>query len=103
MVRRAQAVARAITETIMTDRTTRTIRNRERSPAALLAKKAEFGALLAELRQASEDHFGADPDTVLWGEAAWRPGVPRLAQRLRGDGMNMAVRTPAPRLAVGLY
>ena len=25
----------------------------------------------AELRQASEDHFGADPETVLWGEAAW--------------------------------
>ena len=35
------------------------------------AKKAEFDALLAELTQASADHFGADPETVLWGEAAW--------------------------------
>ena len=26
---------------------------------------------LAELQQASADHFGADPETVLWGEAAW--------------------------------
>ena len=30
-----------------------------------------FDALLAELQQASADHFGADPETVLWGEAAW--------------------------------
>mgnify|MGYP000299208352 CR=1 FL=1 len=59
------------TETTMTDRTARTARNQENSLAAFLAKKAEFDALLAELTQASEDHFGADPDTVLWGEAAW--------------------------------
>ena len=41
------------------------------SLAAFLAKKAEFDALLAELTQASADHFGADPEEVLWGEAAW--------------------------------
>ncbi len=45
--------------------------NQQRSLAAFLAKKAEFDALLAELQQASADHFGADPDAVLWGEAAW--------------------------------
>ena len=39
--------------------------------AAFLAKKAEFDTLLAELTQASADHFGADPEEVLWGEAAW--------------------------------
>jgi len=55
----------------MTDRTSRTARNRENSLTAFLARKAEFDALLAELAQASEDHFGADPETVLWGEAAW--------------------------------
>ena len=55
----------------MTDRTARAARNQERSLAAFLAKKAEFDALLAELTQASADHFGADPETVLWGEAAW--------------------------------
>ncbi len=52
----------------MTDRTTR---NQERSLAAFLAKKAEFDELLAELQQASADHFGADPEAVLWAEAAW--------------------------------
>jgi hypothetical protein len=45
--------------------------NQQRSLAVFLAKKAEFDALLAELRQASADHFGADPEAVLWGEAAW--------------------------------
>jgi hypothetical protein len=50
-----------------------TIRSRDFTSTVwpFLAKKAEFDALLAELQQASEDHFGADPETVLWGEAAW--------------------------------
>jgi hypothetical protein len=55
----------------MTDRATRAARNQENSLAAFLAKKAEFDALLAELTQARADHFGADSETVLWGEAAW--------------------------------
>jgi hypothetical protein len=45
--------------------------NQQRSPTAFLAKKAEFDALLVELQQASDDQFSADPDAVLWGEAAW--------------------------------
>jgi hypothetical protein len=45
--------------------------NQQRSLAAFLAKKAEFDALLAELQDASNDHFSADPVAVLWGEAAW--------------------------------
>ncbi len=45
--------------------------NQQRSLEAFLAKKAEFDALLAELQQASEDHFGADPEAVVWGETAW--------------------------------
>jgi hypothetical protein len=55
----------------MTDRQARAARNQERSLAAFLAKKAEFDALLAELQQASADHFGADPEAVLWAEAEW--------------------------------
>ena len=55
----------------MTDHEACAAHNRERSLAAFLAKKTEFDALLAELTQASADHFGADPETVLWGEAAW--------------------------------
>ena len=45
--------------------------NQQRSLEAFLAKKGEFDALLAELQQASDDHFGADPEAVLWGETAW--------------------------------
>ena len=72
MVRHAQSTPPCTTtETTMTDRKTRAARNQEISLAAFLAKKAEFDALLAELTQASEDHFGADPEEVLWCEAAW--------------------------------
>jgi hypothetical protein len=59
----------------MTDREARAARNQENSLAAFLAKKAEFDALLAELQGASEDHFGADPEAVLWGETAWLADV----------------------------
>jgi hypothetical protein len=45
--------------------------NQQRSLEAFLAAKAEFDALIAELQQASADHFGADPEAVLWAEAAW--------------------------------
>ena len=45
--------------------------NQQRSLDAFLARKAEFDALLAELQQASDDHYGADPEAVLWGETAW--------------------------------
>ena len=51
--------------------TDRAARNQQNSLDAFLAKKAEFDALLAELQQASSDHFGADPEAVLWGETAW--------------------------------
>jgi hypothetical protein len=59
--------AMQMTETMMTKREA----NQQRSLEAFLAKKAEFDALLAELQQASDDHFGADPEAVLWGETAW--------------------------------
>ncbi|MBW6401812.1 hypothetical protein KPL78_28450 [Roseomonas sp. HJA6] len=72
MVRHTQSGPPCTTaETTMVDRTARAARNQERSLAAFLVKKAEFDALLAEFTQASEDHFGANPETVLWGEAAW--------------------------------
>ena len=48
--------AMRMTETTMTKREA----NQQRSLDAFLTKKAQFDALLAELRQASADHFGAD-------------------------------------------
>jgi hypothetical protein len=50
--------------------TTRATKQR-RSLDAFPASKAEFDALLADLQQASADHFGAEPDAVLWAQAAW--------------------------------
>ena len=46
--------------------TTKREANQQRSVEAFLAKQAEFDALLVELQQASDDHFGADPEAVLW-------------------------------------
>lgn len=52
----------------MTDRESRATRNEKQSLDAFLAQKAEFDTLLADLQCMSEDHFGADPETVLWGD-----------------------------------
>jgi hypothetical protein len=54
----------------MTDRTARAARNQENSLVAFLAEKARFDAMVAELQQMSADHFGADPEDVLWAKAA---------------------------------
>jgi hypothetical protein len=54
----------------MTDREARAALNQQKSLEHFLAKKAEFDALLADLQKMSADHFGADPEAVLWGEAA---------------------------------
>jgi hemerythrin len=70
MVRHARSTAQHQTETTMTDREARAALNQQKSLEAFLARKAEFDALLAELQQMSADHFGADPEAVLWGEAA---------------------------------
>jgi hypothetical protein len=70
MVRHARSTAQQQTETTMTDREARAALNQQKSLEAFLTKKGEFDALLAELQQMSADHFGADPEAVLWGEAA---------------------------------
>lgn len=41
--------------------------NQQKSLAAFLAEKQRFDAMVAELQQMSADHFGADPEKVLWG------------------------------------
>jgi hypothetical protein len=58
------------TETTMTDRQARAALNQQRSLEAFMAAKAEFDALVAELQNASADHFGADSEAVLWEHAA---------------------------------
>ena len=68
----------------MTDREARAARNRQESLDAFLAEKAHFDAMVAELQRMSADHFGADPEAVLWGEhATLRHWNSLLAQRDR--------------------
>ena len=52
----------------MTDREARAARNQQKSLEAVLQQKARFDAMVAELQQRSADHFGADPEEVLWGK-----------------------------------
>lgn len=43
-------------------------RNNDAALAAFIGKKAEIDAMLARLQAFSDDHFGADPDQVNWGD-----------------------------------
>jgi hypothetical protein len=54
----------------MIDRERRQARNASESLEVFVAKKAEFDALVADLRRMSADHFSADPEKILWSEAA---------------------------------
>lgn len=54
----------------MTDHAARRTNNQLNSLEAFLARKVEFDALAVELQQMSADHFGADPEGVLWGDVA---------------------------------
>jgi hypothetical protein len=72
MVRHAQGIGPRQTETTMTrteKQEAREAANQQRSLEAFMAAKAEFDALVAELQQMGADHFGADPEAVLWGHA----------------------------------
>jgi hypothetical protein len=68
------------TEMTMTNREARAAANQQKSLEAFLTAKAEFDTLIAELQQASDDHFGADPEAVLWEHAAM---VQDWSRRLR--------------------
>ena len=59
----------------MTHRDARAARNQQASLEAFRTEKEEFDALLAELQKASADHFGTDPEAVLWGETDWLADV----------------------------
>lgn len=49
---------------------TRREANQQQSLSLFLARKAEFDRMVAELQQMSANHFGADPEKVLWCDAA---------------------------------
>jgi len=46
-----------------------TTRNNDAALATFMAGKAEIDTLLARIQQASNNHFGTDPERVTWGDA----------------------------------
>jgi hypothetical protein len=54
----------------METRMTKPLSNQQRSLTAFAAAKAEFDARVADLQRMSSDHFGADPEAVLWSATA---------------------------------
>ena len=64
VVPREDAVAAPMTDR----RQARAARDRQESRDAFLAENARFDAMVAEFQCMSADHFGADPEAVLWGE-----------------------------------
>jgi len=46
-----------------------TTRNNDAALATFMARKAEIDTLLTRIQQASNNHFGTDPDSVTWGGA----------------------------------
>jgi ATP-dependent protease HslVU (ClpYQ) peptidase subunit len=64
--RRERPAADRKEKTMKTNREVRAALNQQKSLEAFLAAKAEFDTLVAELQQASADHFGADSERVFW-------------------------------------
>lgn len=56
--------------------------------AAFLNKKAGIDAMLARLRELSDDHFGADPDRITWGEVGTLGHYAELLKRITDAAFN---------------
>jgi hypothetical protein len=61
------------------EREERAAAQRAAATAAFIEQKAEFDRLIAELADASDHHFGVDPDTLNWAD---RDGLARLVAKL---------------------
>jgi hypothetical protein len=49
---------------------------------AFIAKKAEINAMLARIAKLSDDHFGADPEKVNWGDVGSLEDYARHLRRI---------------------
>jgi hypothetical protein len=49
---------------------------------AFIAKKASIDAMLTRIAQLSDDHFGADPDKVTWGDVGTIEDYARQLRRI---------------------
>ena len=60
----------------------RPARDSRKAISAFLAKKAEIDAMLARIAKLSENHFGADPDKVNWGDVGTLEDYARHLRRI---------------------
>ena len=60
----------------------RPARDTRKAIGAFIAKKAEIDAMLARIAKLSEDHFGADPDKVNWGDVGTIEDYARQLRRI---------------------
>ena len=60
----------------------RQARDTRKAIDAFIAKKAEIDAMLARIAQLSDDHFGADPDKVNWGDVGTLEDYARHLRRI---------------------
>jgi hypothetical protein len=62
--------------------TMRSPKDNSKALAAFLAKKAEIDAMLVRIANLSDDHFGADPDKVNWGDVGSLEDYARHLRRI---------------------
>ena len=60
----------------------RPARDTRKAIDAFIAKKVEIDAMLARIAKLSDDHFGADPDTVNWGDVGTLEDYARHLRRI---------------------
>ena len=73
----------------MSPRTSKkTIKSNDEALAAFVAKKAEIDAMLERLQALSDDHFGAAPDEVTWGDVGSLGHHAELLKRITDMAFN---------------
>ena len=60
----------------------RPARDTRKAIDAFIAKKTEIDSLLARISKLSENHFGADPDKVNWGDVGTLEDYARHLRRI---------------------
>ena len=60
----------------------RPVQDTRKAIDTFISKKAEIDAMLARISKLSEDHFGADPDNVHWGDVGTLEDYARHLRRI---------------------
>ncbi len=58
------------------------MKDNSKALAAFIAKKTEVDTMLTRIAKLSEDHFGADPDKVNWGDVGTLEDQARNLRRI---------------------